>query len=132
MTKERARLRAGSLLHAAAAGGMAPTTRGNIGQSSPCDAGGEPFLAWSGAAKHDCMPKAHDHKAMYQRIGMANSFQRIHSRNASNETRLRADGSRPRDACAHVFFMKSVEPERPCANQSARGRKSLTRALPKN
>jgi hypothetical protein len=104
MTKERARLRAGSLLHAAAAGGMAPTTRGNIGQSSPCDAGGEPFLAWSGAAKHDCMPKAHDHKAMYQRIGMANSFQRIHSRNASMKHAC-APTVRARATPALTFFL---------------------------
>jgi hypothetical protein len=50
------------------------------------------------------MPKAHDHKAMYQRIGMCefpsvNPFtQRI------KETRSRAAGSRPRDARAHNFF----------------------------
>jgi hypothetical protein len=58
----------------------------NIGQSSARGAGDEPFLTSSGAAKHDCMPKAHDHMAMYQRIGMANSFQRILSANPFNAT----------------------------------------------
>jgi len=68
-------------------------------------------LLWSGAAKHDCMPKAYDHMAMYQRIGMVNSFQRILSRQRINQTRSRPDGSRSRDGCAHNFFMKSMEPE---------------------
>jgi hypothetical protein len=78
MTKERAHLTAGSLLHAVTVGGIAaPTARDNIGHSSMRGAGGEPLLTSSGAARHDCMPKAHDQMAIYQRIGMANSFQQM-------------------------------------------------------
>jgi len=81
-----------------------PTARGNIGQSSARDAGSETLLACRGAAKHDCMPKAHDHMAMYQRIGMANSFQRILSTQSIHETRSRACGSPSRDTRITIFL----------------------------
>jgi hypothetical protein len=73
MTKERAHLAAGSFRHGGHGRAVSPPPRSSLGQSSTRNL--ESLVLEGGAAKHDCMPKAHDHKAMYQRNGMANSFQ---------------------------------------------------------